>query len=177
MRSKYSGQLEVISFLILFFMWNCESLHFHWLAHNPFYSNLCFLYFFICLFFSSVHLCFLWSFQHPAPITSITYFHLFSHFPYLFLLHLSSGSSDLPSSPVISPPLCTHQPLLIFLIFLHNLHIFSLILFARCLFSSPRLHLNNTNLFYICQLCDDLTFMNIIEYVPAFGSWSQRAWK
>lgn len=38
----------------------------------------------------------------------------------------------------------------------------------------PRLHLNNTNLVYICQLWDEPIFMNIIEHIPAVRRWCQR---
>lgn len=56
--------------------------------------------------------------------------------------------------------------LLIFLIFLTHLHIHAVIL-------PPRLHLNNTNPVYICQLWDYPIFMNIIEHIPAVRRWCQ----
>lgn len=37
----------------------------------------------------------------------------------------------------------------------------------------PRLHLNNTNPVYICQLWDFPIFMNIIEHIPAVRRWCQ----
>jgi len=108
--------------------------------------------------------------SHPISPSSKSLFSP-TFFPHVFLIFY------------ISPPFSRHKPSALrspapahllnlnptqFAYFLYNF------IRSQSFFSSPRLHLNNTNLFYICQLCDDLTFMNIIEYVPTFDSCCQR---
>lgn len=68
----------------------------------------------------------------------------------------------------MAPCHATYTPLL----FADLFNLLNPFAYSRCNFP-PRLHLNNTNPVYICQLWDDPIFMNIIEHIPAVWRWCQ----
>lgn len=99
----------------------------------------------------------------------LTCIHLLS-FP-LFLLHCSTplySPFSLLLSITVKPCHATYTPLL----FADLFNLLKPFAYSRCNFP-PRLHLNNTNPVYICQLWDDPIFMNIIEHIPAVRRWCQ----
>lgn len=147
-------------------------------------SALCYLLFWTC--FKSIHP----AFSYPDPLSNalfvLSFFPTSSHSTHnlIFLL--------LPFSPLLSFPLFfTSLPLIPFLLrinvkphrvtytptfFADLFNLLNPFAYLWCNFP-PRLHLNNTNPVYICQLRDSTIFMNIIEHIPAVRRCCQQGHK